>query len=147
MFTVLCTTVKCQWKQGEAKPSFQFIAEKVINSVCVVCQHEDLQPCFHLEQNLSMAPTSESILNWLSSLEHHKFAAFHLQCRRTRTAAIFMRKVSMDVLRDYDGNKQEWESIPIMKDSGDGGEEIIKYTACLSRPWLNPYKETTIDTM
>lgn len=54
---------------------------------------------------------------------------------------MFMRKGSMDVLRDYDGEKQEWENIPIMKDPGEGGEEIIKYSTCLKRPWL---EETTM---
>ena len=46
---------------------------------------------------------------------------------------MFIRKVSVGVLRDYEGNKQECEHITTLtRDPGAGEEEIIKYKTSLT---------------
>lgn len=48
---------------SQAKLSFHFNTKKMIASVCIACEHNNLQPCFHLEQNPLIALTAEIILN------------------------------------------------------------------------------------
>lgn len=46
----------------QAKLSFHFNTKKIITSVCVACEQNDLHPRFHLRQNPSIAPTTEILL-------------------------------------------------------------------------------------